>query len=131
MHVTCCKLLPLCSELAISWHHLAGKFLDRVWPPRSMDRRAAPAPLHRLAVLYLQDQTQVRGWRSIILREPRITVLEAILGATAPGAVLLLALRPAEFSALRCLSRGFHRVFIFLADAVFVLRHRLRRRLLA
>ena len=28
MHVTCCKLLPLCSELAISWHHLAGKFLD-------------------------------------------------------------------------------------------------------
>ena len=96
-----------------------------------MDRRAAPAPLHRLAVLYLQDQTEVRGWRSVILRTPRLTVLEAILGAAAPGAVLLLALRPRDFAALRCLSRGFHRVFVFLADAVFVLRHRLRRRLFA
>ena len=96
-----------------------------------MDRRAAPAPLHRLAVLYLQEQVHVRGWRSIILREPRVTLLEAILGAAAPGAVLLLAFRPAEFSAPRCLSRGFHRVFINLADAVFILRHRLRRRLFA
>ena len=96
-----------------------------------MDRRAAPAPLHRLAVLFLQDQVHVRGWRSVILREPRLTLLECILGAAAPGAVLLLAFRPAEFSALRCLSRGFHRIFIYLADSVFLLRHRLRRRLLA
>ena len=96
-----------------------------------MDRRAAPAPLHRLAVLFLQDQVHVRGWRSIILREPRLTLLECILGAAAPGAVLLLAFRPAEFTALRCLSRGFHRIFIYIADSVFMLRHRLRRRLFA
>ena len=32
-----------------------------------MDRRAAPAPLHRLAVLFLQDQVHVRGWLEVLM----------------------------------------------------------------
>ena len=96
-----------------------------------MAGRAASAALHRLAVLHLQVEEHVQGWRSDILVRPRVSFLEALLGATAPGAKLLLALRANDFGAVRCLSRGFHRIFVSLADAVFILRRRLRRRLLA
>ena len=55
-------------------------------------RRQASVASHALLRVLLLEHTLVSGWSSEILEHPRASFFERLLGATAPGAYMLLCL---------------------------------------
>ena len=90
--------------------------------PGSSRRERAPAPLpeHRVIRLYISELSVIDGWRSEIL----VPTLEACIGSTRVGAILLLCGDRASWAALFRSCRSIRRCLQFF----FYVPSRVRRR---
>ena len=90
-----------------------------------MDRhrvaRRAPVPLRRLIVLWFAESSLDRGWRSEILG----LHLEALLGALAPGSLVLLFIGFDGSAGLQASNTSIRAILLQTADIVNDDRRRL------
>ena len=90
--------------------------------PGSANRERAPAPLpeHRVVRLYISELSVIDGWRSEILA----LTLQACIGSTRVGAILLLCGDRASWGALFRSCSSIRRCLLFF----FYVPSRVRRR---
>ncbi|CAE7262322.1 unnamed protein product [Symbiodinium sp. KB8] len=85
-----------------------------------LPRGAAPIRFRRLLLLWLYQQSFLRGWQSDIVLQPdeERPSFPAVLGAAQASSLLLLCLRPEDYQLLRCCNRELYGVFETIAALV-------------
>ena len=98
-----------------------------------LPRGAAPIRFRRLLLLWLYQQSFLRGWQSDIVLQPdeERPSFPAVLGAAQASSLLLLCLRPEDYQLLRCCNRELYGVFETIAALVRRAAPRLRQAYLA